>query len=52
MSEDEKRTDIVKKDQTNLVDNFEGWEDGVEGADRAPASSKAPSSNSPTRPNG
>jgi hypothetical protein len=26
--------DIVKKDQTNIIDNFEGWEDGVEGDDR------------------
>jgi hypothetical protein len=27
-------SDIVKKDQTNIIDNFEGWEDGVEGSDR------------------
>jgi hypothetical protein len=37
MSKDDKEkepTDLVKKDQTNLVDNFEGWEDGVEGDNR------------------
>jgi hypothetical protein len=27
-------SDIVKKEPTNIVDNFEGWEDGVEGDDR------------------
>jgi hypothetical protein len=26
--------DIVKKEPTNIVDNFAGWEDGVEGDDR------------------
>jgi hypothetical protein len=26
--------DIVKKELTNLIDNFAGWEDGVEGDDR------------------
>ena len=37
MSKDDKKkepTDIVKHEPTNLVDNFEGWEDGVEGDDR------------------
>jgi hypothetical protein len=37
MTKDDKKkepTDLVKKDQTNLVDNFEGWDDGVEGDDR------------------
>src|SRR6516164_3757690 len=37
MSKDDKKkepTDIVKHEPTNLVDNFEGWEDSVEGDDR------------------
>ena len=37
MSNDEKKkqpTDIVKHQPTKLVDNFEGWEDGIEGDDR------------------
>jgi hypothetical protein len=28
-------TDIVKHEPTKLVDNFEGWEDGIEGDDRS-----------------
>ena len=27
-------SNIIKKDQANIVDNFEGWDDGVEGDDR------------------
>ena len=36
MSNDKKKepTDIIKHEPTKLVDNFEGWEDGVEGSDR------------------
>jgi hypothetical protein len=36
MNDNEKKepTDIVKNEPTNIVDNFEGWEDGVEGSDR------------------
>jgi hypothetical protein len=32
--DDHEKKDLVKKEPTNLVDNFEGWEDGVEGDDR------------------
>ena len=37
MNKDDKKkepTDIVKHEPTKLVDNFEGWDDGVEGDDR------------------
>jgi hypothetical protein len=33
MSDEEKR-DLIKKESPNIVDNFEGWEDGIEGDDR------------------